>query len=252
MRTIEWLLFVAVASGCTAKQGAELTLRSTPQSLSIEVDGNALLGSVAWGMSVPENAPSSDWLHIEGTTIAAPTTESKLNQVVMDVPLRGLGQWDGSNLSVSYEYKSYRDTTELGVAHLYKASVKSWQLPSADGEGMAPAQEAKDEDGAPSASNTESPPDFIDGFDRYVVRAVSLKYSATGNKIGGSIALFPDNGQLPTQFDPALDLHVKVEGTVQSFQCTATRGSYVAETGVEVLEPSTDFDPACLARFHLD
>jgi hypothetical protein len=136
--------------------------------------------------------------------------------------------------------QGYRDAPDLGVAQLFKASIKSWQLPSSDG--------------TPAGSSTELEPtaDFIDGFDRYVVRAINLRINSTGNTIAGTITLSPDNGQLPSEFDTALDLEMKIEGSVQSFGCHATRVAYVTETGVAVLELSSEFAPACLARFHLE
>ncbi len=201
--------------GCGTSEDLAERARQPQQSLAIEVAGTPLLGSALWSMSVSEAAPTSDSLHIEGTAVAPATAESRLNQVVVDIPLRNVGQWKDSTLAISYTYKSYSEAPELGVAALYKA-------------------------------------DFVDGFDRYVIRAVDLKITSTGHEIAGLITLSPDNGHLPAEFDPALDLQMKIEGTVQWFGCDATTIDYVTETGVAVLKPSKEFVPECLARFHME
>lgn len=252
MRSLIVALSVSIA-GCSAvKQDTELTLRRPPQNLSIELIGSVFLGSATWGMDAPKDAAGSDWLRVGGTLAEPTSSTSVAREVSLDVPLNMLGEWNGPELVVSYSLMRYSDADSLGVARLYHASEKSWHHATVEGEGEAPRQDNVDDaEVPPSAPNGEFPADYIDGYDRFVVRAVDLKFNSSNYRIGGQIVLQSDNGVLPEEFDAALDVVMRIEGTLNGYECRSTSLHLTSETGVAVLRPEDSFDAACLTRFNL-
>lgn len=105
------LLAVSLLS-CGPSPSQEVVCFAPPPRTGTQLsfNGQTYVGGSTWRMETIDAAAPQDWLSITATSEAAP------RGLRLTVPLNMIGSWSDKQLSIHYDYESYSDAREFGVA----------------------------------------------------------------------------------------------------------------------------------------